>query len=199
MASRLRCLTRRRTEPRTRRRIAENQEWTAVARAVAILSLASACVMDSDGAVPGQRDGRDGLLRACGGACRGRRRRGRSYYCSFMMIALLLTQGPRRASENIASTLGTFAAADDSHVDHIIVWTRPSDRGGCRGDFYAAESPRRSSFREIRYNIVERGRRTRTDRYQSRPCRRDEYSKEDMLSCMASAGIRMDIRSIKVP
>ena len=80
-----------------------------IARAVAILSLATACVMDlAVGRYKGKQTGEPALLRSMlGSLAPGDIAVADRYYCSFMMIALLLGQGVRRhPHETSAATLG---------------------------------------------------------------------------------------------
>ena len=136
-----------------------------IARAVAILSLATACVMDAViGPYKGKETGEPALLRsiltslhagdiAVFDRC----------YCSFMMIALLQLQGTdvcarlhqmRRSDFRTGQRLGKG--------DHLIVWSKPA-----RPDWMDQETydriPETLELRELRYAVVEKGRRTKID------------------------------------
>ncbi len=79
-----------------------------IARAVTIVSLATACVMDlAMGPYKGKETGEPALLRSmltslAGGDIAVADR----YYCSFMMIALLLAQGTQTCAKTSSATLG---------------------------------------------------------------------------------------------
>ena len=85
-----------------------------IARCVAMLSLATACVMDAAiGPYQGKETGETALFRtlfaslAAGDIAVMDR-----YYCSFLMIALLRAQGTHTCAPNIICGTATFAAAD---------------------------------------------------------------------------------------
>jgi len=135
-----------------------------IARAVAILSLVTACVMDAAlGPYAGKQTGEPALLRELFGRLdAGDVAVADRYYCSFMMIALLLAQGThvcarkhqRRHSDlRRGQRLGKY--------DHIIVWTRPARPEWMDGATYQT-IPETLELREIRFNVIEPGRRTRS-------------------------------------
>lgn len=171
-----------------------------IARAVTILSLATACVMDlAIGPYQGKETGETALLRTrLGSLAAGDIAVADRYYCSFLMIALLLAQGThtcvrkhqRRHSDfRRGRRLGTY--------DHLIVWTRPQRPAWMDEETYS-RIPERLELREIRYNIVEPGRRTHAIDLITTLVDADAYSKEDIA---ALYGFRwnseLDIRSIK--
>ncbi len=86
-----------------------------IARAVAIVSLATACVMDlAIGPYQGKETGEPALLRSMlGSLAAGDIAVMDRYYCSFMMIALLLAQRTHTCAASIACATRTFAAASD--------------------------------------------------------------------------------------
>jgi hypothetical protein len=99
-----------------------------IARAVAIISLATACVMDM-GMAPytGKETGEPALLRsmlarlAAGDIAVFDR-----CYCSFMMISLLLMQGTQTCARKHQLRHSDFRRGRRlGKYDHIIVWTRP--------------------------------------------------------------------------
>lgn len=171
-----------------------------IARAVGILSLASACMMDlAIGPYKGKETGETALLRTIlGSLAPGDIAVADRYYCSFMMIALLLAQGTqtcarkhqRRHSDfRRGRRLGTY--------DHIIVWTRPQRPKWMDEETYA-RIPKQMELREIRYNIVEPGRRTITIDIITTLVDADKYSKEDIAELYGFRwNSELDIRSIK--
>ncbi len=99
-----------------------------IARVVTILSLATACVKDAAlGPYAGKQTGESALLRKLFG------RLGADdiavadrYYCSFMMIALLLAQGTHVCARKHQRRHSDFRRGQRlGKYDHLIVWTRP--------------------------------------------------------------------------
>lgn len=171
-----------------------------IARAVAIVSLATACVMDlASGPYKGKETGESALLRsmleslAAGDIAVMDR-----YYCSFMMIALLLAQGTQTCARKHQMRHSDFRRGHRlGKYDHVIVWTRPT-RPEWMDEATYAQIPETLELREIRYNIVERGRRTRTIDVITTLTDADEYSKEDIAQLYGFRwNSELDIRSIK--
>ena len=99
-----------------------------IARAVAILSLATACVMDlAMGPYKGKETGESALLRSMlGSLAAGDIAVMDRYYCSFMMIALLLLQGTHTCARKHHRRHSDFRRGRRlGKYDHIIIWTRP--------------------------------------------------------------------------
>jgi hypothetical protein len=133
-----------------------------IARAVVILSLATACVMDAAlGPYAGKQTGEPALLRELFS------RLGTEdivvadrYYCSFMMIALLLAQGTHVCARKHQRRHSDFRRGRRlGKYDHLIVWTRPAKPEWMDEATYQ-KIPETLELREIRYNVVESGRRT---------------------------------------
>lgn len=171
-----------------------------IARAATIVSLATACVMDlAIGPYSGKETGETALLRQLLGSFEtGDVAVMDRYYCSFMMIALLLGKGvqvcarmhqKRHVDFRRGRRLGPY--------DHIIAWTKPRRPAWMDQTTYDA-IPDTLELREIRYNIVEKGRRTRTLTVVTTLTDAEVYSKEDIAQLY---GFRwnqeLDIRSIK--
>ncbi|MCA9020646.1 MAG: IS4 family transposase, partial [Planctomycetaceae bacterium] len=136
-----------------------------IARAVAVLSLATACVLDvAIGPFKGKQSGETALLRKLFAALKpGDVAIFDRYYCSFMMIASLLNQGTdvcarlhhkRRADFRRGRRLGKH--------DHLITWTRPQVCPTWMDRATFEQIPETILLREVRYNLVERGRRTQS-------------------------------------
>lgn len=171
-----------------------------IARAVAIVSLATACVMDlAFGPYQGKETGESALLRlmlarlkADDIAVLDR------YYCSFMMIALLLAQGTHTCARKHHLRHSDFRRGRrlGGH-DHLIIWTRPQ-RPAWMDEKTYARIPETLELREIRYNVVDRGRRTKTIDVITTLTDAREYSTEDIAQLYGFRwNSELDIRSIK--
>ncbi len=171
-----------------------------IARAVVIVSLATACVMDlAMGRYKGKETGESALLRAMLGSLhKGIIAVADRFYCSFMMIALLLDQGTQVCMRKHHRRHSDFRRGRRlGKYDHIIVWTRPPRPEWMDEETYA-KIPQTLELREIRFNIVEPGRRTRTIDVITTLLDADEYSKEDIAELYGFRwNSELDIRSIK--
>jgi len=171
-----------------------------IARAVAIISLATACVMDlAIGPYKGKETGETALLRSMlGSLAAGDVAVMDRYYCSFMMIALLLSQGTQVCARKHHRRHSDFRRGRRlGKYDHIIVWTRPSRPEWMDEETYA-QIPETLELREIRYNIVEPGRRTRTIDVITTLVDADQHSKEEIAELFGFRwNSELDIRSIK--
>lgn len=171
-----------------------------IARAVAILSLATGCVMDlAMGRYKGKETGETALLRAMfGSLSSGDVAVMDRYYCSFMMIAMLLNQGTQVCTRKHQLRHSDFRRGRRlGKYDHVIVWTRPQRPTWMDKETYS-EIPETLELREIRFNIVERGRRTKTIDVITTLLDAKEYSKEDIATLYGFRwNSELDIRSIK--
>jgi putative transposase len=171
-----------------------------IVRAVAIVSLATACVMDlAMGPYKGKETGESALLRSMlGSLAAGDIAVMDRYYCSFMMIALLLSQGTHTCARKHHLRHSDFRRGRRlGKYDHIIVWTRPQRPKWMDAAIYA-QIPETLILRELRFNIVEPGRRTRTIDIITTLTDADEYTKEDIAELYGFRwNSELDIRSIK--
>lgn len=171
-----------------------------IARAVVIVSLATACVTDlAMGPYKGKETGETALLRAMmGSLAAGDVAVADRYYCSFMMIALLLAQGTQTCARKHQRRHSDFRRGRRlGKYDHLIVWTRPQRPEWMDEETYA-RIPEKLELREIRYNVVEPGRRTETIDIITTLVDADEYSKEDIAELYGFRwNSELDIRSIK--
>ena len=171
-----------------------------LARAIGILSLATACVMDAAiGPHAGKETGESALLRTILAALlpedvavfdR--------YCCSFMMIALLQLQGTdvctrlhqkRRSDFRRGKRLGPD--------DHLIVWTRP-ERPTWMDEATYARIPATLELRELRYQVVEKGRRTKALTIVTTLTDAQEHTKQDLAELYGLRwNVELDIRHIK--
>ena len=171
-----------------------------IARAVAILSLATGCVMDlAMGPYKGKETGETALLRTMfGSLSSGDIAVMDRYYCSFMMIALLLNQGTQVCTRKHQRRHSDFRRGRRlGKYDHVIVWTRPQRPTWMDEETYS-QIPETLELREIRFSIVERGRRTKTIDVITTLLDAEEYSKEDIATLYGFRwNSELDIRSIK--
>jgi putative transposase len=171
-----------------------------IARAVAIVSLATACVMDlAAGPYKGKETGEPALLRGMlGSLAAGDVAVMDRYYCSFMMIALLLGQGTHTCARKHHLRHSDFRRGRRlGKHDHLIVWTRPQ-RPQWMDEATYEQIPETLELREIRYNVVQPGRRTRTITIITTLVDADEYTREDLAELYGFRwNSELDIRSIK--
>lgn len=171
-----------------------------IARAVAILSLATACVMDAAlGPYAGKQTGESALLRELSGrlaaddiAVADR------YHCSFMMIALLLAQGTHVCARKHQRRHSDFRRGQRlGKYDHLIIWTRPA-RPEWMDEATYRKIPETLELREIRYSVIEPGRRTRSLDIITTLTDAEEYTREEIAQLYGFRwNVELDIRSIK--
>ena len=171
-----------------------------IARATVILSLATACATDlAIGPYAGKETGETALLRSLlGSFVEGDVAVMDRYYCSFMMIALLLGQGVdvctrmhqrRHVDFRRGHRLGKY--------DHLIVWSKPQRPTWMDQATYDA-IPATLELREIRYQVVEPGYRTTTLTVVTTLTDPTEYTREDIAELYGFRwNSELDIRSIK--
>ncbi|MEZ6058779.1 MAG: IS4 family transposase [Planctomycetaceae bacterium] len=161
-----------------------------IARATIVLSLATAAALElAAGPYSGKQTGETALLRdLLDSFHEGDLAVMDRYYCSFMMIALLLSRGvqvcarmhhKRRVDFRRGRRLGQY--------DHIIVWTRPARPQWMDEDTYAT-IPETLELREIRFNIEEPGFRTRTITIATTLTNADVCSKADIAELYPERG-----------
>lgn len=130
-----------------------------IARVVAIVSLATACVLDAVmGPYAGKQTSEVALLRSILRSLRaGDIAVMDRYYCSFMMIALMSLQGTdvcarQHQSRHMDFRRGRRLGKDD----RLIIWTRPKRLAWMDQATYE-KIPETLELRQIRYHVVERG------------------------------------------
>jgi len=171
-----------------------------IARAVAILSLATACVMDvAIGPYKGKKTGETALLRSMLSSLHvGDVAVFDRCYCSFLMIALLQLQGT-----DVCARLHQMRPSDFrtgrrlGKGDHLIVWSKPA-----RPDWMDQETydriPETLELREMRYAVVEKGRRTKTITVVTTLTDATLYSDEEIAELYGFRwNSELDIRAIK--
>jgi hypothetical protein len=171
-----------------------------IARAVAIVSLATACTMDlAMGPYKGKETGESALLRSIlASLAAGDIAVMDRYYCSFMMIALLLRQGTHTCARKHHLRHSDFRRGRRlGKYDHLIVWTRPQRPKWMDEETYA-QIPEQLVLREIRFQVIEPGRRTKTIDIITTLVDADEYAKEEIAELYGFRwNSELDIRSIK--
>jgi len=172
-----------------------------IARAVCLVSLATGCVMDlAIGPYKGKETGETALLRTIqGNLAAGDLAVADRYYCSFMMIALLLGQGTHTCARKHQLRHSDFRRGKRlGKYDHLITWTRPPRPAWMDEETYA-RIPETLTLREIRYNVVERGRRTHTIDIITTLVDAEVYTQQDIADLYGFRwNAELDIRSIKV-
>jgi hypothetical protein len=151
------------------------------------------------GPYSGKETGESALLRSMlSSLCQGDIAVMDRYYCSFMMLALLLSQGTHVCARKHHLRHSDFRRGKRlGRCDHIVVWTRPRCPKWMDEDTYA-QIPQRLELREIRYNIVVPGRRTKTIDVITTLTDPAEYTKEEIAQLYGFRwNSELDIRSIK--
>ena len=171
-----------------------------IARVAAIMSLATACVTDlAMGPYKGKETGETALLRELlksfnSGDVAVMDR----YYCSFMMIVLLLQHGVQTCARMHQKRNVDFRRGRRlGKYDHLIVWTRPARPKWMDKATYDT-IPETVELREIRYNVVEPGFRTKEITIATTLTDVEQYSKEEIAQLYGFRwNSELDIRSIK--
>ena len=171
-----------------------------IVRAAAILSLASACALDLALApYAGKETGETALLRQLlGSFVAGDVAVMDRYYCSFMMIALLGGHGVQVCARMHQRRHVDFRRGRRlGKYDHIITWTKPQRPTWMDQETYDS-IPDTLEMREIRFDIVQPGCRTRTITIATTLTDAQTYTKEDIAELYGFRwNSELDIRSIK--
>ena len=171
-----------------------------IARVTAIVSLATACLIDAAiGPYKGKETGEPALLRSILGALLpGDLAVADRYFCSFMMIAMLRSQGTHVCARMHQRRHTDFRRGRRlGKYDHVIHWTRPT-RPKWMDEATYATIPETLEMREIRYSVVEKGRRTKTLTVVTTLTDADLYTKEEIADLYGFRwNVELDIRSIK--
>ena len=171
-----------------------------IVRACVLLSLATACALDlAVGPYAGKETGETALLRAMFEALsRGDVLVADRFYCSFLMIALLLNRGVDVCARMHARRHVDFRRGHRlGKYDHLITWKKPQRPEWMDEETYAA-LPDHLELREIRFNVVRPGRRVRQLTIVTTLTDAQTYSKEDIAELYGFRwNAELDIRSIK--
>ncbi|MHC4091861.1 MAG: IS4 family transposase, partial [Planctomycetota bacterium] len=153
-----------------------------IARACAVLSLATACVCDlAIGPYQGKQTGENALLGDMldvfdeGDVVVFDR-----YYCSFMMLAMLSLRGVQVCTRLHQRRIGDFRRGRRlGKDDHLITWTRPARPAWMSQEQYD-RIPHTLTLGELRYEVIVPGRRTEVLTVVTTLTDAQEYSKEDI-------------------
>lgn len=171
-----------------------------IARVVTILSLATACAMDAAlGPYAGKQTGESALLRELFGRLdAGDIAVADRYYCSFMMIALLLAQGTHVCARKHQRRHSDFRRGQRlGKYDHLIVWTRPA-RPEWMDEVTYQKIPESLKLREIRFSVIESGRRTCSIDIITTLTNPEECTREEIAQLYGFRwNAELDIRAIK--
>ena len=171
-----------------------------MARAAAIISLATACVMDlAIAPYQGKETGESALLRSMlGSLSHGDIAVMDRYYCSFLMIALLLGQGTHTCARKHHLRHSDFRRGRRfGKYDHLIVWNRPQRPAWMEEEAYR-KIPETLVLRELRFSVVEPGRRTQSIDVITTLIDAEEHSQDDIAELYGFRwNSELDIRSIK--
>jgi hypothetical protein len=120
------------------------------------------------------------------------------YYCSFMLIALMLAQGTHTCVRKHQLRHSDFRRGKRlGKYDHLIVWTRPV-RPPWMDEATYTRIPQTLLLREIRYQVVEPGRRTETIDIITTLTDAELYTTQDIAELYGFRwNSELDIRSIK--
>lgn len=171
-----------------------------IARAAAIVSLATGAIMNlTFGAFEGKQTGETSLLRTLLGSFRtGDVVVMDRYYCSYMLLAMLLGQGAhacvrkhryRQNRQQRVRRLGDH--------DHLVVWQRPERPKWMDQSLYQ-RIPRTMELREVCFRVVMPGYRTQFIEVITTLTDAGEYSREDLADLYGFRwNAELDIRAIK--
>jgi len=171
-----------------------------IARVVTVVSLATACVVDAAiGPFKGKLTGESALLRSIMSCFNpGDIAVADRYHCSFMAIAMMLGRCVHVCARKHQARHTDFRRGRRlGKYDHLIEWIRPSRPKWMSEEVYATIPPV-LELREIRYSVVEKGRRTQTLTIITTLVDADEYAKEEIAELYGFRwNVELDIRSIK--
>lgn len=171
-----------------------------IARAVIIISMATACAMNVEmGPYSGKETGESALLRKMLDSFQSddivvadR------FYCSYMMIALLLTRGAQVCVRKHQSRHTDFRKGKRlGKNDHLVTWVRPSCPEWMDEETYAL-IPEALTLREIRTEIAAPGKRTKVITVITTLVDHKEHTKAEIVQLYGFRwNSELDIRSIK--
>jgi hypothetical protein len=171
-----------------------------IARACAVVSLATACVCDvAIGPYKGKETGENALLRDMLDAFReGDVAVFDRYYCSFMMLAMLSLGGVHVCTRLHQRRPSDFRRGRRlGQDDHLITWTRPVRPAWMSEELYN-RIPEMLTLRELRFDVIVPGRRTEVITVVTTLTDAQEYSKEDIAELYGFRwNVELDIRAIK--
>ena len=171
-----------------------------IARTAAILSLATATVLDlAEGPYLGKETGETALLRQILGSLHpGDVAVMDRYFCSFLMIALLLGRGVQVCTRMHQKRHVDFRRGRRlGKYDHVIVWTRPQRPEWMDPATYET-IPETLELREIRYQVIQPGYRSTTLTVATTLTDPTKFTAEEIAELYGFRwNAELDIRSIK--
>lgn len=171
-----------------------------IARACAVLSLATACVCAlAIGPYAGKETGESALLRELLGAFdEGDVAVFDRYFCSYMLLAMFALRGVQ-----VCARLHQRRARDFRRGrrlgpnDHLVTWTRPKAPPWMSPELYA-QIPETLTLREVQYDVHEPGRRTKRFTVVTTLSDATEYTTADIAGLYGFRwNAELDIRAIK--
>jgi len=120
------------------------------------------------------------------------------YYCSYMMLAMLMLRGVHVCARLHQRRLSDFRQGRRlGHDDHLVTWTLPA-RAEWMSEAEYARTPETLTLREVRFHVAVPGRRTKTLTVITTLTDADVFSKEDIAALYGFRwNVELDIRSIK--
>ena len=171
-----------------------------IARACAIVSLATACLLDlAVGPYAGKETGETALLRKMFGSFKtGDVAVMDRYYCSFLMMALLMNRGVDVCARMHHKRHVDFRRGRRlGQNDHLIEWVRPARPEWMDEETYQT-IPERVTLRELRFNVVEPGSRVQEFTIVTTLLDAEAYTLQDIAELYGFRwNVELDIRSIK--
>ena len=171
-----------------------------IARACAVLSLATAAIHDlAFGPYQGKRTGESALLREILGSLKpGDVAVFDRCFCSFLMLAILRQRGVHFCSRLHQRRPIDFRRGQRLGLDdHLVTWTRPKRPEWMSEDQYA-QIPETLTLREVRFQVTEPGRRTKSLVVVTSLSDPNIYPKEDIAKLYGYRwNAELDIRDIK--
>ncbi|MBU8871728.1 MAG: IS4 family transposase, partial [Gemmatimonadales bacterium] len=165
-----------------------------IARACTVVSLATACVCDmAIGPFEGKETGEPALLRnMLGNFDKNDLVVFDRYYCSYMMLAMMSGQELHvcaRLHQRRPSDFRTGRRLGPD--DHLVTWTRPLRPPWMTQEQYA-QIPETLELREVRFRVIEPGRRTETITVVTTLTDPEQYSREDIAELY---GLRWNVET----
>ncbi len=171
-----------------------------IARCCTVVSAATACVCDmAIGPYEGKETGESALLREILDAFdEGDVAVFDRYYCSFMMLALLLLRGVHACTRLHQRRISDFRRGHRlGHNDHLITWDRPK-RPPWMSEALYMRIPETLTLREIRFDLTDTECRTKEITVITTLTDPEAYSAEDIANLYGLRwNVELDIREIK--
>jgi putative transposase len=171
-----------------------------IARACAILSVATATILDlAVGPYEGKETGESALLRGlledfdAGDLVVFDR-----YFCSYMMLALLMLRGVQVCTRLHQCRHSDFRRGQSlGDYDHLVTWTRPKRPAWMPEELYA-QIPETLTLRELQFVVTEPGYRPKVITVITTLMDPQAYPKKDIAGLFGLRwNVELDIRSIK--